>query len=81
MRIIPNSKFKIYKNISVDDDVTIVFKSAGNREAYFAKHLVAELNTQVIRRTGQLKFPLKKLNGVSLDECNYISFQNQHMIT
>lgn len=76
MRIIPNSKFKIYKNISVDDDVTIVFKSATNREAYFAKHLVAELNTQVIRRTGQLKFPLKKLNGVSLDECNYISFQN-----
>ena len=76
MRIIPNSKFKIYKNISVDDDVTIVFASAANREAYFAKHLVAELNTQVIRRTGQLKFPLKKLNGVSLDECNYISFQN-----
>ena len=46
MRIIPNSKFKIYKNINVDDDVTIVFASAANREAYFAKHLVAELNTQ-----------------------------------
>ena len=76
MRIIPNSNFKIYSNIMVDDDVTIAFSSAVNREAYFAKHLVAELNAQVIRRTGQLKFPLKKLNGVSLDNCNYISFQN-----
>lgn len=76
MRILPNSKIKIYSNIMVDDDVTIVFSSAAQREAYFAKHLVTEINAQVIRRTGQLKFPLKKLNGVSLDDCNYLSFQN-----
>lgn len=76
MRILPNSKFKIYSDIMVDDDVTIVFSSAANREAYFAKHQVAEINAQVIRRTGQLKFPLKRLNGASLDNCNYLSFQN-----
>ena len=76
MRIFPNSTFKIYSNVMVDDDVTIAFSSAANREAYFAKHLVTELNAQVIKRTGQIKFPLKKLNGVSLDECNYLSFQN-----
>lgn len=76
MRIFPNSTFKIYSNVMVDDDVTIAFSSAANREAYFAKHLVTELNAQVIKRTGQIKFPLKKLIGVSLDECNYLSFQN-----
>lgn len=76
MRFFPNSTFKIYSNVMVDDDVTIAFSSATNREAYFAKHLVTELNAQVIKRTGQIKFPLKKLNGVSLDECNYLSFQN-----
>lgn len=76
MRILPNSKFKIYSNVMVDDDVTIAFSSAANREAYFAKHLVTEMNAQVIKRTGQIKFPLKKLNGVSLDQCNYLSFQN-----
>lgn len=76
MRIFPNSTFKIYSNVMIDDDVTIAFSSAANREAYFAKHLVTELNAQVIKRTGQIKFPLKKLNGVSLDECNYLSFQN-----
>lgn len=76
MRILPNSTFKIYSNVMVDDDVTIAFSSAANREAYFAKHLVTEVNAQVIKRTGQIRFPLKKLNGVSLDQCNYLSFQN-----
>lgn len=76
MRILPNTTFKIYQNINVDDDVTIAFQNKANREAYFARHKVAEFKSQVQRKSGALKFNLKYLNGASLDKCNYLSFQN-----
>lgn len=79
MRLAPNSSLKIYSNVKVGDTYTMVFSSATNREAYFARHLVADIKpVQIVKKTGMIKVPLKRLNGVMLEDCNYISFQNPH---
>lgn len=71
--IAPSSTIKLYSGIPYGRE-EMIFSSAVNREAYFAKHLVAtETPCTVVRKTGQLKV---SASMSTVKSCNFMSFTN-----
>lgn len=75
-RIIPGSTIKLYGEVeaSADNSESLVFRTAANREAYFANKLVTQVqNVTMVKKTGQVKI---EVPGTTLAQCNYFSFIN-----
>ena len=81
-RLTPNSTLKLYKNImymSEKNNMRIIWQSPKNREAYFASKCVYTDTVQIVKkRKNAVKISLRKVDGGTLENCNYLSFKNPH---
>ena len=79
-RLVPNSTLKLYKNLrymSEKNNMRIIWQSSQNREAYFASKCVYTQTVQIVKkRKNAVKINLNQVNGRTLENCNYLSFQN-----
>lgn len=74
MVIQPSSTVNLYKDIPIENGLTLAFKSKSNQTAYFNRKLVRrEVNCTMIKKTGRLQL---EVPGNIVTQCNYISFVN-----
>ena len=74
MVITPSSTVNLYKDIPIENGLTLAFKSKSNQTAYFNRKLVRrEVNCTMIKKTGRLQL---EVPGNIVTQCNYISFVN-----
>lgn len=81
-RLTPNSTLKLYRNVrhmSEKNNMRIIWQSPQNREAYFASKCVYTDTVQIVKkRKNAVKISLRKVDGGTLENCNYLSFINPH---
>lgn len=74
MVVQPNSTVNLYRDIPIENGLTLAFSSKYNQTAYFNRHLVrSDVECTIIKKTGKLQL---EIPGNVVTQCNYISFIN-----
>ena len=74
MAIVPNSTVTLYHNVDIDNDETLAFQNAENREEYFSNRVLEEhVNCKAVPKTGEVRLDV---DYDTISQCNYMSFIN-----